>query len=446
MMAHVALSQVLWTSVLGALKGAPVGFDPQCGRSQELGTCPGYSSCLLRMTNVSERLFLQQRRRRFTVPVSSLPEPHRCTRANCVDLVRCVPPFRMFVYNVSRLAASGVDQTVLDCLGRDEPWDETSASYMTDEPSSACAFWVTAHRKRRKCETLKKLTALPHWGADGTNHMIFETTDIGISSAMRTRFLGHAMLAQGVSLVDNFIHGMDVAVPIRAPTRVWQTSARFARSLPWERKWLLTFKGTASHGVRSRLALYHDEQKRVAILVYPIHHHCSSLGKPVHVRPELSATMLVRTDMAANEICCARMLSLHQSYDYDDLLNSTFGLIMPGRSPASYRLSEVLAAGAIPVFVGMEHAVLPFAEVVRWSEFALSAPSDVDIRRALLPKLRELLGDRERLARMQAIVRKVSANYFMPTRGRPPYEHVKRTVVEILRRRFEFEQSFRRRR
>lgn len=48
---------------------------------------------------------------------------------------------------------------------------------------------------------------------------------------------------------------------------------------------------------------------------------------------------------------CESLLAEYNKQDYKDLMNSTFALVPGGRSPATYRLGEVLSAGCIPVFV-----------------------------------------------------------------------------------------------
>lgn len=57
--------------------------------------------------------------------------------------------------------------------------------------------------------------------------------------------------------------------------------------------------------------------------------------------------------------------------------NTTFGLVPAGRSPATYRLAEVMSAGAIPVFVARD-MVRPFPERVDWPSLSFSfSPEEV---------------------------------------------------------------------
>eukprot|EP00966_Prymnesium_polylepis_P078163 1811771-Prymnesium_polylepis.1 len=55
---------------------------------------------------------------------------------------------------------------------------------------------------------------------------------------------------------------------------------------------------------------------------------------------------------------------------YLELLNTTFALVPEGRQAASYRLDEVMAAGAIPVFMS-DPFVPPFSQVVDWNAIAI---------------------------------------------------------------------------
>jgi len=74
---------------------------------------------------------------------------------------------------------------------------------------------------------------------------------------------------------------------------------------------------------------------------------------------------------------CRRLQPAYKEYDYQSLMNTTFGLVPAGRSPATYRLVEAMGAGAIPVVVARDF-VLPFREQLDWPSFSFSfAPDQV---------------------------------------------------------------------
>jgi hypothetical protein len=453
----------------------------------------------------NESAYLAELRGQFVMPLIELRKPlPRCARENCVDTTRCVLPFRFYVYNTAQLAAQGVDPATLACIDDTELWEPSSEELRTTDPERACLFWINA---RTGCKAgFKRVTTLPNWQR-GLNHVIFETTDRGIPREFRHRHLGRAAIAQGFSTTDNFVHGVDVSVALRTPSRALALHRRFGGMLPWHRKWLIAFKGEANSPVRARLAGYHNPAERIAIVVYPTHHNCNASGhalvrktpvrsggkqqrlvsfrrpaarasrsaasgkpramakggRPRALAEGASAATASQGARAAGQVmavspereaCCASLRSFYNSYDFDDLMNATFAMVLPGRSPASYRLSEVMAAGCIPVFVGLEFAILPYAESIRWAELSLSAPAHVDLRAALFPTLRALANDQPRLRRMQAAVLDAYRGHFAPVDGavdgnntdrsrRLVYAHVRRQVIETMRRRFEFAQSFR---
>lgn len=53
----------------------------------------------------------------------------------------------------------------------------------------------------------------------------------------------------------------------------------------------------------------------------------------------------------------------YKEYDFNDLMNSTFGLAPAGRSPSSYRMIEILSAGTIPVLIA-DNYVKPFDTMI----------------------------------------------------------------------------------
>lgn len=83
---------------------------------------------------------------------------------------------------------------------------------------------------------------------------------------------------------------------------------------------------------------------------------------------------------------CNALNETSSRHDYDDIMNTTFGLVPAGRSPATYRLAEVMSAGAIPVFVNRDY-VRPFPERVDWSSFSFVFPPE-EVGRSMMETLR----------------------------------------------------------
>ena len=64
----------------------------------------------------------------------------------------------------------------------------------------------------------------------------------------------------------------------------------------------------------------------------------------------------------------------HARYNFHGLMNTTFGLVPAGRSPNSYRLVEVIAAGIVPVLIA-DNYVKPFDTLIQWHRCILQFPS-----------------------------------------------------------------------
>ncbi len=104
----------------------------------------------------------------------------------------------------------------------------------------------------------------------------------------------------------------------------------------------------------------HDESNRVIVAMHCLESH----GE--HLLPEFLTY-------------CQQLKDGYDDYDYASLMNTTFGLVPAGRSPASYRLAEVMGSGAIPVLVARDY-VLPFREQIDWSAFSfLFSPDRVEL-------------------------------------------------------------------
>eukprot|EP00903_Cladosiphon_okamuranus_P006586 g6434.t1 len=122
------------------------------------------------------------------------------------------------------------------------------------------------------------------------------------------------------------------------------------------------------HGSEERRSVVplHDASSRVIVSMHCLESH----GE--HLLPEFLTY-------------CQQLKDAYEDYDYASLMNTTFGLVPAGRSPASFRLAEVMGAGAIPVFVTRDY-VLPFREQIDWASFSFSFSPDrveLDMMRTL---------------------------------------------------------------
>lgn len=94
---------------------------------------------------------------------------------------------------------------------------------------------------------------------------------------------------------------------------------------------------------------------------------------------------------------CKYLKSDYNDYNYNELMNTTFGLVPSGRSPGTYRLGEVMSAGAIPVIVA-RNTVRPFQEEFDWPSFSFVF-SPEEVQTSMVQTLRAL--SPEEVAEMQ---------------------------------------------
>ncbi|CAN0380846.1 unnamed protein product, partial [Ectocarpus fasciculatus] len=200
----------------------------------------------------------------------------------------------------------------------------------------------------------------PRWNG-GANHLLVDMSDKG--RATRPDVAGSfAMEAASNMHTCYYRSGYDISVPL-APRQVLHDLANVS---PWDRQFFLTTKCTlytAGHGSEERISLIplHDEENGVVVAM-----HCFEMHEE-HLLPE-------------NAEFCQALKDQYEGYDYRSLMNSTFGLVPAGRSPATYRLGEVMSAGAIPVFVGRD-LVPPFLEQIDWPSISFAfTPDEVESR------------------------------------------------------------------
>lgn len=411
-------------------RSASSGFSASCGRTQRLGACPGYAECMAAIYGFQETSFLARAHDRREGTLSVERERPWCSKWACMNYASCSLPFRLYRYTRADLNGSAF----APCIADTNLSDPAVAPLITDDPTRACAFWaeLSLAAGGRQCRSLRGASSLPFWGGSGMNHILVDRTDAGISARDRAQWLGRATLAQGHSTAERWVYGLDIALGLTPKIDLTAAHLRAtARAAPWERKYLLTFKGTISHEARARAGLHHDERRGVVIASYPHWHECADSTSPGSPFVEKGSVRVLPLHAG----CCAQLRAFYRQYDYSDLLNSTFALVMPGRQSATFRLAEVLAAGSIPVYFGFDEALLPYGELIDWSQLSWSMPIEGSFERTLLPLLERAKADRPKMRRMQQRVREVFTLYFS-ARGEAAGNFA---VVETLRRRFELE-------
>ncbi|CAN0315169.1 unnamed protein product [Pylaiella littoralis] len=239
---------------------------------------------------------------------------------------------------------------------------------------------------------------------------------IGSSSLLRDRRPeiadSYAMEAASNLRTCFYRAGYDISVPL-SPKHVFPALAAIP---PSDRQFFLTTKGSvylSSGGSEERMSVVplHDEESGVIMSL-----HCFEMHGE-HLLPE-------------NVEYCKSLKDRYDDHDYGSLMNTTFGLVPSGRSPGTFRLGEVMSAGAIPVFVGRE-LVLPFREEFDWPSFSFVFTPD-QVGPHMIETLQEVSrAEREEMQRKSLEVYRemfgTDTRNFRPTAKR---------IVDILRKRF----------
>ena len=64
--------------------------------------------------------------------------------------------------------------------------------------------------------------------------------------------------------------------------------------------------------------------------------------------------------------------SKNSQYNYNDLINnSLYAFVIEGDLPWSYRFSEVISAGCIPIIIKSDWEFLPFHHIINWDKYAI---------------------------------------------------------------------------
>ena len=257
-----------------------------------------------------------------------------CTMRSCFDLRRC---------------AADIDTTCGPSIymSLDKPrshdvkrWPSCMRgchqAHLVDHPTRACLVIPTINLNCEwdKCDqqTAQKLRGLPSW-SDGSNHLIWDYNDL-----RRLTFdTDKAVYLKSSLDIDDYRSGFDVPFPL----------------LP---------NGAATHATTDQLSA--TASKRDVLLSF------MGLCQPRSHRPALA-----RLHNNADVIAVCSGTPRAAQYDYKQLmLRSLFAAAPGGNGLHSYRLTEAIFLGAIPVIVD-EKLTLPFCSVLDWRYFSVRGAS-----------------------------------------------------------------------
>ncbi len=250
------------------------------------------------------------------------------------------------------------------------------SQWQTSDPEKACIFFVysdTESNKNGWWWQKLHLQTLPFWN-NGMNHVIITFADRWSETNPPAESIGMASIMSTELHHTAYRRGFDISIPL--PRLQQQSPPELASVKPFQRKYFATFKGTRylsrEGAFRSSEAFRGMHNGKDVIVATTCLHETND--KLVRWQPWKATG-------------CEEDQRVYDSYDFVDLLNSTFAFVPAGRSPASYRFLEVLSAGAIPVLIADDY-VRPFESLIQWERCLLQF-STHDLHR-ILPTLRSL--------------------------------------------------------
>ena len=310
--------------------------------------------------------------RRFWHDMDAHPLP-ACTMETCFNRSRCdasdINRLKIYVYKQrEELQHRPELPFYFRALSNESPW-------VTDDPDSACILLVPLPLDFSG-GSRHPFRSLSHWNG-GLNHVIASLADKLPSDIISNpASIGMASIAASCLELTSFRPGFDVGIPLPGLSHY----RHLAPLPPRARKYFLTFKGTRYIGnkegnFRSDPSFRSGHNDRDVIVVASCYH---TTNNRIRARcPHLSTG-------------CDDDEATFRKYTYEELMNSTFGLAPAGRSSSSYRIIEVMSAGAIPVIVA-DNYVEPLGSgtsMIEWGRCALRfGTTDMG---SILPALRAM--------------------------------------------------------
>jgi hypothetical protein len=242
----------------------------------------------------------------------------------------------------------------------------------------------------------EKLTRLDHWNG-GRNHIIFEFSDAPCIPFQPE----HAMVASVGLSTFHYRKGLDIAMPLFAMVEFNSSVRKIPASA---RKLLLSFRGTRSpRSDQTRRHLWKLHNGVDVITPCACRWFDAESATPTGYDErckldEVDFEGITYTGLLASSkfslivegfgcvLVCAFLCVCRGPRGWDgrahvcDIVPRGVSVLiihivdtMAGCRYHSFRLTEVLAAGAIPVIV-IDHYVLPYEDVLDWSEFSVRVP------------------------------------------------------------------------
>lgn len=231
----------------------------------------------------------------------------------------------------------------------------------TDDPDKACLFFVfldTPGIYRAEMHP----SELPHWNG-GLNHVLITFADRWLQKGPNPESIGFASVMISNLHETTSRPGFDVSIPLPA----FRHLKELQNVKPLDRKYLLTFRGLryvtwnmTGEGVLRSHDSFRQMHNGEDIIV------ATSCKHPINDE--------YRKQDPSLGIHCDEDDAAYSGYDFNDLMNSTFGLAPAGIQPNSYRFAEILSAGTIPVLVA-DNYVKPYDTLVQWHRCILQFPS-----------------------------------------------------------------------
>lgn len=339
-------------------------------------------------------------------PSISRSESSTCKMSKCFDHSRCslTSGFPVYLYDSDEISVVNEGFDIDGFLKTTFKELFNQNAHMTKEPKNACIFLVLVGEalsddeiirnnrysipnesdpQRKNPLNMANIKKLPYWGGDGRNHVLINLARRDLSAGSGNAFngldTGRAILIQSSFAENQYRNNFDVIVPpVLGPPSgdVWQECSSM---VPARRKYLLTFQGEMkTHNDSITLDKAIDDETTLNNFI--VEHLKEMANGKSQDKFLLQFECVPATEQKSIGVVRDWMLCGTDSSRKAILKDSTFSLLLsPGIGVVSStlfqaRLYESLRSGAIPVILGADQIMLPYAEVIDWRRIAIMLP------------------------------------------------------------------------